>query len=133
MTICICVDDNMGILFNRRRVSRDGELISRLTKKFENRKIFIKEYSLPLFTDHKDRVCIFEDITTLCEDAVCFLEEGIERIPDNTDRIITYHWNRKYPSDTYFYIDEEKFGCVCESEFKGSSHDKISERTWIRK
>ena len=54
MTVAVCVDDKMGMLFNHRRQSRDKVLIDDLMNIAE--KVKINGFSEELFEDYKDRI-----------------------------------------------------------------------------
>ena len=49
MIRCVCVDESMGMSFNRRRQSRDKKLTERLLSICAERKLYISDYSRPLF------------------------------------------------------------------------------------
>ena len=53
MYIAICIDDNNGMMFNRRRQSRDRVLLDDLIK-LANGKLYICEYSEKLLSQRKD-------------------------------------------------------------------------------
>ena len=48
-----CVDDGMGMMFNKRRVSRDEAVIRRIIKIVGNKRIWMSQYSYPLFENIK--------------------------------------------------------------------------------
>ena len=49
MKIIVCLDDNGGMAFNRRRQSRDRVLIEDIAKTVGNARLYIDKYSAPLF------------------------------------------------------------------------------------
>ena len=136
MNICVCVEDNMGMSFCRRRLSRDRVMIERLCSHDEYEHIYISKYSAPLFGDTGDeRVRVTEDFSEAGERDLCFFElEHITEYADRVGCIIFYRWNRRYPSDKKFPFLPEAHGYKLKStfEFAGSSHDKITEEVWTR-
>ena len=48
------------------------------------------------------------------------------------EQIVIYLWNRVYPGDVFFDMDMENWILSEEKEWKGSSHDKITRRIYIR-
>jgi hypothetical protein len=59
----------------------------------------------------------------------CFVENrALALYVDRIDELVIYHWNRKYPTDTFFDIDLKKSGFILVSaeDFAGYSHDKIT-------
>lgn len=112
MTIIITLDNANGISFNNRRQSRDAALIQRLT----DMKVNIEEYSKSLFPDYYSG-----------DSDYYFIEN---RNPDlsKAEKIIVYRWNRDYPSD--IKVDLSAWKRVSESNFKGKSHEKITEEIY---
>ena len=45
MNICVCIDDNRGMSFLKKRLSRDRLLIEKLLSHTEYNKIYISKYS----------------------------------------------------------------------------------------
>lgn len=129
ITVAVTVDDKMGVAFNKRRQSRDRLLIKDLCEKSCG-KIYISNYSAPLFEGFEDRIIIVDDPIKDCEDGgLCFLEmTSLEGNIDNVEKLIVYQWNRLYPSDKKLgvAIEDCGFKMTAKYEFVGSSHDKIT-------
>ena len=129
ITVAITVDDKMGLAFNKRRQSRDKNLIADLCDKTTGA-IYVSEYSAPLFSEHEDRIAIVENPIEQCPDGgICFVE--MTHLLDHVDdisKLIIYHWNRLYPSDKKLDIDLRfsGFKMTAKYEFAGNSHDKIT-------
>jgi len=134
MIICVCVDDAFGMSFNRRRQSRDKAQILRLIETAGDRKIFVSEYSLPLFSETgAENVRLTRDFSEAGADDVCFFElEHVTEHAHKAESYILYRWNRKYPSDKKFPFDLAKKGYTLtrSTDFSGSSHEKITEEVW---
>lgn len=137
MIICVCVDDSLGMSFNRRRQSRDKAQILRLIETAGGRRIFASEYSMPLFTELGiENVRPTRDFCEAGDDDICFFElEHIIEYAHRAEGYILYRWNRKYPSDKKFPFDLEKkgFALTQSFDFCGNSHDKITEEVWKKK
>ena len=133
ITVAVTVDERMGIAFNKRRQSRDRVLISDLMNTAPG-KIYVSEYSLPLFDEYKDRIIVVDDPLAQCPDGGCCFVEMAELMPyiNEIDTLIVYNWNRHYPADKTLDIDLEngRFSLASSTEFVGSSHEKITKETY---
>lgn len=128
MTAIVCIEDRGGILFLKRRVSRDREVYRDIAENYI--KVYMTSYSLPLFDGVKINtgvrlLPIFEGE----RGEVCFVESG--EIADNIhkiSRLVIYRWNRTYPSDVKLGFDPEEMGFkrVSTTELVGYSHEKIT-------
>ena len=127
MNLIVCIANNNGIMFNKRRVSKDALLIERLKGITKENKIYVSEYSKPLFDGFDNLVLSIENLTN---DDFYFLED--EDYNGNIDKIIIYKWNRDYPADKYFDIDLSSYELISTQDFQGSSHDLITEEIYIK-
>lgn len=129
MKVAVCIDDNSGMLFNSRRQSRDRELIADFVKAAGNNRILIKPFSKILFESYS--VTADEKFLEIAEENdYCFVEdESLLPYSSRISELIIYKWNRRYPADFIFEIPE---GFVLKetSEFKGSSHEKITKEIY---
>ena len=133
MILVACVDKNMGLLFNNRRQSRDRVLIERLLNKIGENKIYITEFSKILFSEHESKIEVVEDFTGLKSGEYCFVENVDECVlEDKVEKIIIYDWNKVYPSDKSFNISLDGWILAETEDFVGSSHDKITERVYVK-
>ena len=128
MTAIVCVEDRGGILFLKRRVSRDREVYRDIAENYS--KVYMTSYSLPLFDGVKINTGVrFLPIFEGERGEVCFVESG--EIADNIhkiSRLVIYRWNRTYPSDVKLGFDPEEMGFnrVSTAELVGYSHEKIT-------
>ena len=127
MILITCINNSNGIMFNKRRVSKDALLIERLKGITKENKIYVSEYSKPLFDGFDNLVLSIEDLTN---NDFYFLED--EDYTGNIDKIIIYKWNRDYPADKYFDIDLSSYELISTQDFQGSSHDLITEEIYIK-
>ena len=136
MKLIVAVDDNMGMLFNKRRQSRDILLRKRILEIIEDKELFINAYTAKQFSEEMtENIIITENpMGILDSEGYCFVEDlDVLQYESNFDKIIIYSWNRVYPKDLTFNIDLNNWECVSEFDFVGNSHDNITERIYIRK
>ena len=125
MKLIVCLDDKNGMMFNKRRQSRDKILIENVLDLCKNEKVYTNEYSAKLFPENSVEIC--ENI----ENGYCFAE-NFTVDEDKVKEIIVYKWNRVYPADTYFNIDLAGWNLTEAVEFEGSSHEKITRERYVR-
>lgn len=135
MKIIVCVDDNNGMMFNKRRQSRDSVLIQDIIAHLNGSNLLIDPYSEKLFANSDiDAFFISEEFLAEAEpDDYCFVEKhALSKHISRIDELIIYRWNRKYPADTYLDIDPTAIGMklISTAEFAGSSHDKITKELY---
>ncbi len=137
MILIVAVDEDKGMMFNRRRQSKDRVLRERILSLAKGGKLWMNAYTRRQFPEDAQGEIIVDE--KFLEKAgfgdYCFLE-NIPASPyeDRIEKIILFWWNRKYPSDTWFDIDLEGGGWKLSEtrEFSGSSHDKITEEVYVR-
>lgn len=137
MIAIVCLDDDNGMCFNKRRQSRDREVVKDILENAD-KKIWVSQYSAKLFEPFQPSKLIIEDDFLNCmgNEDYCFVENFDLRDQENRmEYIIIYRWNRKYPADIYFGIDlrSEEWELVDIKEFKGKSHDKITKEIYKHK
>lgn len=128
MKLIVCLDDKNGMMFNKRRQSRDKILIENVLELCKGEKLYTNEYSAKLFPENT--VEIIENIEEI-ENGYCFAENFLVN-EENVEEIIAYKWNRLYPADTYFNIDLDNWKMTETVEFEGSSHEKITREIYVR-
>ena len=128
MTAIVCIEDRGGILFLKRRVSRDREVYRDIAKSYDT--VYMTSYSLPLFEGVEiDAMVRLSPITEGERGDVCFIEDG--EIAENLhkiSRLVIYRWNRTYPSDVKLGFEPEDLGFerVSTSELVGYSHEQLT-------
>ena len=128
MKLIVCLDDNNGMMFNKRRQSRDRVLIENVLELCKDEKLYTNEYSGKIFPENS--IEIFGSIEDV-GNAYCFAEDFTVN-EEYVDEIIVYKWNRLYPADTYFYIDLKNWSLTETVDFEGSSHEKITREIYRR-
>lgn len=134
LTVAVCLDDELGMMFNKRRQSRDRVLMADLIETAGG-VIYAEPYSARILPEGCDHVLTEDPTRDAPEGSFCFIETlPLGRCIGDIERFVVYRWNRLYPADVYFDIDLEKegFRLVSESEFAGSSHDKITKGIYER-
>jgi len=131
ITLIVCLDNNSGIMFNKRRQSRDKNVIADIISTAENRNIYVSEYSKALFGNIQT---VTFDYSTIFSNSIgdCIFIEDI--IPDNIfdfiDTLIIYRWNTNYPYDVQFEFDLSKFRLTNHIDFIGNSHKQITKEVY---
>ena len=136
MILIVCVDEKNGMLFNNRRQSRDKVLLSHIIEISQNENLWITEFSQDMFDTMENKKIIIDNecINKAAENDYCFIENvDISTIIEKVNKIILYNWNRNYPADKYFNISLENWVISSEDEFSGSSHERITEKIYIRR
>lgn len=134
MIIAVCVDDKLGMLFNKRRQSKDRELRKDLLSLTD--KLYVNSYTAKQFSEEEQsKLYISEDFLAEAGDnAICFVENvSLDEYDSDITQLILYRWNRIYPADVRFTVDLSDWELKEEIEFKGSSHDRITRCTYMHK
>ena len=83
------------------------------------------EYSFKQFSEEKaDNIIVDNNLENATEHDFCFVERQEVRI-EEINKIIVYRWDKIYPADKYFNMDNIKCNLVETLEFQGYSHEKI--------
>lgn len=132
----MCVDERGGMLFNRRRQSRDRAVTEDLIASLGEAKLYMAPMSESLFRDTEIRYVADENFLHLAgKDDVCFVEDRrLSEFSEQIEKVTRYCWNRHYPSDLSFDLDLPKLGfCLSETrEFEGYSHEKITKEIYCK-
>lgn len=130
----LCIDDDFGMMFNHRRQSQDRILRKHIMEEWKQ--LYMTEYSEKMFETEEllsgFSISIWKSGEVLPQDITLFVED-----PDDlqdAELLIIYCWNRRYPSDKKLpagFLDH--YAMISEQDFAGSSHDKITERKYIKK
>lgn len=135
MNLIICVDNKNGIMFNGRRQSRDRAVCEDILDMTGEHLLYTSEYSFALFEKYADSrlICSGSPALSAGRGDYCFAEDmDVSEAAGKADTLVIYCWNKAYPADRYFDMDTELFRLVSETEFKGSSHEKITKRMYLR-
>lgn len=135
--LCVAVDDNMGMTFNKRRQSQDKILRNHLIEEVQKKKLWMNSYSAKQFENPLASNIIVDDefLDKAEDDDFCFVENlPVAKYQDRIKKIILFKWNRVYPADTYFDIQMTENGWQLTSvlDFEGNSHKNITKEEWER-
>lgn len=135
MIVCVAVDDNMGMTFNKRRQSQDKILRNHLIEEAQENKLWLNNYSAKQFeTPLASNIIVDDDFLDKAEENdFCFVENlSLAKYQNQIKKIILFKWNRVYPADTYFDIPLSENGWKLTSvlEFEGNSHKNITIEEW---
>ena len=136
MIAVVCVGDGGGMLFNKRRVSRDKKMIEDFAKLSADGVVFISEISEGLFENSEISLVLASNPLEAADDGdYAFVEDkSLAEFKGKIKTLIIYKWNREYPSDFSLDLDPvyEKMRLSEIYEFQGKAHEKITRERWER-
>lgn len=137
MTVAVCISDGGGMMFNKRRQSRDRVVTEDVLARSGDRKIITSDYSSKLFSENPDRITPVDDPLAEAEDGdFVFVEDrSLLEHKNKIKEIYIYKWNKKYPFDKRLDFSPEGEGMHLAEvvEFEGNSHEKITRELWKRR
>lgn len=135
MKLIVCLDDQNGMLFNGRRLSKDSCLRERLLEVIKDDELWMNHYSAAQFTKSCDACKVDEGFLEKAgQDAYCFVENAdVSAYARRVQELIVYRWNRIYPADTVFPFDTmfQNWKKVSSFDFPGSSHEMLTEEVYM--
>lgn len=136
MIVIAVVDDNKGMMFNKRRQSKDQVLRERILSLAGEGKLWMNEYTYRQFLDCSiGNIRVDEKFLDKAgAGEYCFVENTpVIPYEKRIEEIILFKWNRRYPSDFWFEIDLDgpEWKLSETREFTGSSHEKITEEVYV--
>lgn len=134
MIIVACVEDQNGMMFNRRRVSRDVAVCQDMLESCPT-SLWMNGYSAALFADlPQDNIHVTEDFLQQAEANQWYFVENVPlpEASDAVEQVVLYRWNRRYPADVYFDMDLTDWQLLSTTEFVGNSHEKITKEIYGR-
>lgn len=128
MTIYVCLDDRNGMLFNRRRQSRDAAVLEDIRTSIPDA-LTIDPFSEKLIQSAGIPYVLADG--DLPEDAHFFLEaRPAAQAVACASTLVIYRWNRHYPADVRFDGDLSPFTLRETCEFPGKSHEIITKEVY---
>lgn len=133
MKLIVCLDEENGMSFSGRRQSMD-RVLRQQAMALAGGVLWMNSYSARQFSDFSEGIRVAEDFLARAPgDAWCFAELGdlAPYLPEAT-HVAVYRWNRLYPSDVRFPIEdfEARWHLLSTREFAGSSHERITEEVY---
>ena len=137
MKLIVCVDDRMGVMFNKRRQSKDAKVREDILSMLEEgKKLFVSPYTAKQFLpEEQEKLQVSETfLFDATEEDSCFIEDSdVFELGDKINHIILYRWNRHYPSDRYFTLDLSNYELVSSIDFVGNSHPEMLKEEYRKK
>lgn len=136
MIVIVCLDDKKGMMFNRRRQSRDQAVTERIQKICAGKKLWMNPYSYKLYGSPEGMdIEVENDFLSLAGSGEFCLAESDRLMPfiEKIEQIIVYWWNRMYPADVYLDLDLSQWERKERNEFQGTSHEMITEEIYERR
>jgi len=132
MKVIVCIDDNQGMLFNKRRQSRDRKVMEDIAAMTPA--VLINSFSVKLFEENGSMPDVIVDenfLENAGDGEYCFVENcQLAPYLDKIEELIIYHWNRKYPADFKLDLPYKKWKKTSKTEFAGFSHEKITKEIY---
>ena len=136
MKLIVCVDDRMGMMFNKRRQSKDAKVREDILSMLEEgKKLFVSPYTAKQFLpEEQEKLYVSETfLLEVTKEDICFIEDSdSSKLVDKIESIVLYRWNRQYPSDQYFTLDLSKYELVSSLDFVGNSHPEMCKEEYKR-
>ena len=130
MTVYVCLDERNGMLFNKRRQSRDAAVLADIRDSLPGN-LSVDPFSQKLVQGAGIPFELAEE--TLPEDAHFFLEaRSAKAVVEQASKVVIYRWNRHYPADVRFDGDLSPFVLESTGEFPGKSHETITKEVYVR-
>lgn len=134
MTVIFFLDDNKGMLFNNKRLSRDEEVLNDI-RTYLVGELHITGFSEKYLASSGLPYKVIDGFDSLDNDNYYLIENiSVKDHLEKINRIIIYWWNRVYPSDIRLDFDPSDYGFNSKSiyEFTGKSHEKITREIFER-
>ena len=135
MIVIVCVDNNLGMLFNNRRLSQDKTVTDKVLDLSKQSKLWMNHYSYALFDKVASKnLNVDEDfLSKAVRGDFCFIEDKkIKTHEKLIEKIILIKWNRDYPADFKLDIDLSSWNLIDMTEFIGNSHKTITMEVYTR-
>ena len=127
MTVYVCLDDRNGMLFNKRRQSRDIKVLEDIRKSADV--LTIDPFSEKLIQEAEIPYALAPE--EIPEDAHFFAEaRDLSGLLPRASKLVIYRWNRHYPADVRFEGDLSGFRLESREEFPGKSHEIITKEVY---
>lgn len=133
MILITCLEKNKGVMFNKRRLSKDSAVRQDIGRETKGKTLWMNSYSAEQFSENPE-ISIKADENfwnKAGKGEFCFLEGDVPS-EDNIEKVIIYNWNRMYPSDVKFTMSLDNWKLAETTEFAGSSHEKITKEVYIK-
>ena len=130
MKLIVCTDKKGGMMYNRRRQSRDRVMMENLKRHVGDELVYISLYSESLFAGGDIKYRVADDPCTAACDGYVFIEDTRLPSPENVSELVVYNWCCEYPSDVSFDFDYSTLKRISKEKFAGYSHEKITKEVF---
>ncbi len=130
MNLIVCLDERLGMMFNKRRQSSDRGQVADMKELLFGEPLSVSPYTAKLLLESGIELSVSE--TPEKQSGYVFIEDTELPNIDKVQKLIIYRWGRRYPSDKRFTLDINEFRLVESREFCGTSHDKITREIYTR-
>lgn len=131
MHVMLCLDDRNGMLFNRRRQSRDREALRDMLETAGPARLWVAPMSAGLFPE--GAVCVDESpLDAAAPGDYCLMEQPpLGPWAGRIESLTVYRWNRLYPSDAALDLDLGRWRLVSRRDFPGHSHETLTKEVYL--
>lgn len=135
MIVAVCVEDQGGMCFGGRRVSRDRKQQEDLLALCAPGKLWVAPFSVKLLDWAAERVTADpEYLEKAGAGEICFVEaDALSGVLERIEGVILYRWNRAYPADQKLDLNLTEFLLTEQVEFPGTSHERITREIYRKK
>ncbi len=133
MKLIVCVDDNLGMMFNHRRQSQDARVREDMLCMAGGQKLFVSPYTAGQFAEaEQERLHISEQfLQEAGTEDYCFLEDPALLSGElQAGELVVYYWNRRYPADGYFALSLADYTLVSCESMEGTSHPELRKKVY---
>lgn len=132
MNIIVCLDQNGGMLFNKRRQSRDEKVFEDIRRSGEP--LYATAFSEKLLNSYGVDFTLDNAMLDRARGGEwCFVEDlSLAPYEKRIERVVIYRWNRIYPKDFSFDLSLDGYTSVSVTEFAGKSHETITKEIYER-
>ena len=130
MNLIVCLDERLGMMFNKRRQSSDRGQVADMRALLCGEVLAVSPYTAKLLSETGIELFVTEEPEKY--GGYAFIEDTELPSATEVDKLIIYHWGRRYPSDKRFTLDMGDFKLLESTEFSGTSHDKITREIYKR-
>lgn len=133
MTLIVCADEQGGLLFHNRRLSRDSEVCKHILDFCGDKPLWMNSYSATIFPLNTPNIRVSEKfLEEAGEGEFCFAENtDFSSVFLKAKRVVIYRWNRNYPSNVKLQqklLSERNL--VSKVDFPGNSHPCITQEVY---
>ena len=135
MRVMVFLDDKNGMLFNKRRQSRDQAVFEEIQMLCQGKVLWMNEYSFSVYgkMEGVEIRCRQDFLQKAGTGEYALVEtDDLEEISKNIEEILIFRWNRLYPSDKKLELDLSGWQYTVEKEFSGNSHKKITLEKYVQ-